>query len=247
MIPLVRISDLGLYLRCPRLVYFEAMGRSVWNDTERPFNLLLRDLALSLSDLEPGSNLETWLRDELEKAEEDLPAIYRAQIDLHDLRAAVEETETIIPQMAENLASKLDLINPSETEVDLRSNRLGLSGRLDRLVTKNRLTPSIIRTGSPPENGVWRNDRIRLAGYALLLEEIHDLNVDQGFVEYFQVSEIRSIEIRSVDRRRVLRIRDRIKQIKDGRLPDRPKGAPCQQCPMAEECKIRRSLASKFF
>jgi CRISPR-associated exonuclease Cas4 len=247
MPPLVRISDLGLYLRCPRLVYFQSMGHQIWDEAELPFSLLLRDLALSLSDIEPESDLEAWLEERLERAKEDLPIVYRDRIDIEELRAAAEDVKELIPKMAEGLSTRMDLIMPSQTEVEWRSGRLGLSGRLDRLVVKEHPTPSVIRTGSPPDNGVWKSDRLPLTGYALLLEEAQNQRVDQGLVEYPLEGEIRKVEIRSVDRRRVLRIRDRVRQIKDGRLPDRPQDAPCQRCPFEEECQVRCSLASKFF
>jgi len=277
MQPPVRISDLALYLRCPRLIYFETMGHSAWPEAKNPANLLFREIALSLSDMEPGADLASWLEGALQKAESELPDIYRDQIDAGALGAAAEEVREAISEVAQNLAPKLGLIVPSEVEVELRSDRLGLSGRLDRLIFEDRggegrgddessgeeeeeeeeeeegsqrgsaLTPSIIRTGFAPERGVWRGDRLALAGYALLLEDSHDWRVDRGLVEYIRAGEVREVEIRSMDRRRVLRIRDRIRQIRDGKLPDRPKDAPCEQCPLAEMCESRRSLASKFF
>jgi len=245
MPPLVRISDIGLYLRCPRLVYFDALGSSPWSAV--PSNMILRELALSISYLEPGAGLEDHLISELRRAEEELPMIYRDMVDLSDLKAAAIDIERTVPLMAAGLCTKLDQIIPSEVEVDLRSDRLGLSGRLDRLITRDPPEPSIIRMGTPPENGIWKDDRIRLAGYALLLEDAYDQRVDRGFVEYPRAGEIRSAKIRSTDRRRILKIRDRIRQIKEGRLPDRPKNAPCDRCPLAEKCDSRRSLASKFF
>jgi hypothetical protein len=56
----------------------------------------------------------------------------------------------MIPRMVQGLATVLDKILPSDLEVDLRSDRLGLSGRLDRLVTNGHV-PSIIKTGFAPE------------------------------------------------------------------------------------------------
>jgi len=43
----VRISDIGLYIRCPKLVYFDALGslpRKAW-----PVHLLMRELMLGIS------------------------------------------------------------------------------------------------------------------------------------------------------------------------------------------------------
>ncbi len=257
MPPPVRISDLSLYLRCPRLVYFQAMGRSVWPESESPTKLLLREMALSLSEFEPeGSiDLEASLRDDLERAESELPVIYGEDINLHDLKAAAGEIREILPDMASKLLLKLNLITPSEVEVDLRSDRLGLSGRLDRIVARGAKDgrkgqvpiPSMIKTDSPPETGVWRSDRLRLTGYAMLLEESQDRRVDLGLVEYLRAGEVREVDIRTSDRRRVLRIRDRVRRIQGGKLPDRPREAPCKRCPVLESCETRLTLASKFF
>jgi CRISPR-associated exonuclease Cas4 len=107
--------------------------------------------------------------------------------------------------------------------------------------------PSIIRTRKAPDEGVWKRDRIMLAGYALLLGEREKRHIDQGIVEYSRLGLVRRIEIHGIDRARVLRLRDRIRQIKEGRLPDRPQDAPCQSCRASEICQTRHSLASKFF
>jgi CRISPR-associated exonuclease Cas4 len=86
-----------------------------------------------------------------------------------------------------------------------------------------------------------------LAGYALLLGEKQRTHINQGLVEYPRQALVRAVQIHSVDRARVLRLRDRIRQIKEGQLPDRPEDAPCHACWAAEICETRHSLLSKFF
>ena len=257
MPPSVRISDISLYLRCPRLVYFQAMGRRVWPEAESPTNLLMREVALSLSELDSGAeiDLEAWLRGALDRAESELPVIYGEDVNQHDLRAAAEAIREILPEIVPKLSTQLELLTPSTVEVDLRSDRLGLSGRIDRIVSRRSgdgtmgevSIPSMIRTDRPPEDGVWKNDRLRLTGYAMLLEDQQKNRVDLGMVEYPRAGEVREVDIRSSDRRRVLRIRDRVRLIDGGKLPDRPREAPCGRCPVTEVCETRLTLASKFF
>jgi CRISPR-associated exonuclease Cas4 len=234
----VRISDIGLYLRCPRLVYFEALGSMPRKNNAR--HILMRSLMLSLSK---KSDLESQLREALQRLEEELPLVY--EIEVAELGPACRELETKIASIAQNLAEHIDYLMPYEPEVDLCSERLGLSGRLDRLAPGS--TPSLIRTGQAPENGVWKKDRLIIAGYALLLGEKHKMIIDHGLVEYASTGLIRTVQIHSVDRARVLRIRDRIKQIKSGQLPDRPDDSRCQACMASEICETRHSLASRFF
>jgi CRISPR-associated exonuclease Cas4 len=175
--------------------------------------------------------------------------IYGDAINPQELGQAVQEVEALIPGMASGLAYAISQILPSEVEIDLRSERLGLSGRLDRLdrLIANGHIPSIIRTGFAPRDGVWKKDRLQMAGYAMLVEEKYGIRINEGVVEYPRSSLIRPVQIHSVDRSRVLRLRDRIQQIKEGRLPDRPEDAKCNGCEVRDRCETRVSLASKFF
>lgn len=64
-----------------------------------------------------------------------------------------------------------------------------------------------------------------LAGYALLLGERTGYC---GLMEYPNSGALREVQVYEMDKSRALRIRDRIRQIKNGRLPDRPEDAPCE-------------------
>jgi CRISPR-associated exonuclease Cas4 len=81
----------------------------------------------------------------------------------------------------------------------------------------------------------------------LLLGEKNGTKINRGLIEYPLSGAMREVQIYEVDKARVLRIRDRIRQIKDGKLPDRPTDAPCEKCEMVDSCETKRSLASKFF
>ncbi len=234
----VRIHEIGLYLRCPRLIFFENL-----RNTSRKIDakhILLHSLMLSISQ---KNDLEGQLRETLARLQEELPLVY--EIDPVEVEQACRELEGEIAGIARGLAGQLDLLLPCQAEVDLYSDKLGLSGRLDRLTAGG--TPSLIRTGKAPQDGIWKRDRLMLAGYALLLGEKQRTHINQGLVEYPRQGLVRSAEIYSVDRARVLRIRDRIKQIKEGQLPDRPEDAPCPDCEAREICETRHSLASRFF
>ena len=165
--------------------------------------ILIRSLMLSLSQ---ESDLERQLRETLHRLEEELPLVY--EVEVSELGPACRELEDRMASIAQSLAGYIDQLTPFEPDVDLFSERLGLSGRLDRLAPG--LTPSLIRSGRAPESGIWKKDRITLAGYALLLGEKHKIRIDHGLVEYPNSGLIRKVQIHSVDRARVLRIRDRI-------------------------------------
>jgi CRISPR-associated exonuclease Cas4 len=239
MPPMIRVSDLGLYLRCPRLVYFdgiESLPRRI-----DAYHILLRSLVLSISRY---ADLEAILQASLRQLELELPLVY--DLNPGELALACRQLESSIADIAEAYCSFLDTLLPCEVEVDLRSLKLGISGRLDRLVIGAEV-PSIVRTGAAPQEGVWKRDRLQLAGYALLLGERGGRIVDRGLVEYPRSCALREVSIHGVDRARALRIRDRIRQIKEGTLPDRPENANCDRCPAQGRCSTRSSLASKFF
>ncbi len=195
---------------------------------------------LGLSD---KTDLEDQLRESLASLEVELPLVY--EIEAEELGPACREMEHKIAEIAQGLSTQLDLIMPSSVEVDLRSEKLHLSGRLDRLAPG--CTPSLIRTGRAPEDGVWKSDRLMLAGYALLLGEDQGKKINRGLVEYPRSGLVRSVQIHSIDKARVLRIRDRVRLIQEGQLPDRPEDARCDGCLAREHCETRHSLASKFF
>jgi len=241
----VRISEIGLYLRCPRLVYFQNLGSLA--APEDAARMLLRALMFSLSSSPSSkvsvSDLQSLLEENLAQLEQELPLIY--EIDSALVESACRDLEPEIENISQGLAGSLELLLPCELELDLRSEKLGLSGRLDRLAHGG--IPSIIRTGKAPEAGVWKKDRIMLSGHALLLGEKEKRHIPFGLVEYARQGLIRRVEIHGTDRARVLRIRDRIRLIKQGRLPDRPEEAVCQGCQAEDICRTRHSLASKFF
>jgi CRISPR-associated exonuclease Cas4 len=237
----VRISDISLYLRCPRLVYFDALGR-MSRKVSLP-NLLLHDLMLSISDCE---DLEGRLMVELANLEQELPLVYGEEVNSSGIFSAAREVEALIPNIAQSLSRSQDMLLPCDVDIDLRSERLGLSARLDRLI-KNGYVPSIIRTGMAPAEGIWKSDRLKLAGICMLIEEKYCTRIDRGLVEYPRSGIVREAQIHSIDRSRVLRLRDRIRQIKEGRLPERPKEARCDDCDLRDSCETRVSLASKFF
>ncbi len=100
MPPLVRISDIGLYLRCPRLVYFDSLGslpRKI-----NPEQILLKSIMLSLHSAS-GSGIEGQLSSLVGKLEMELPLIY--EIEPKELETAAEKIREMIPEIAMGLSS----------------------------------------------------------------------------------------------------------------------------------------------
>ncbi|MCX8207046.1 MAG: CRISPR-associated protein Cas4 [Methanothrix sp.] len=239
----VRIHDIGLYLRCPMLVYLESMGRECFRaDTERT---ILRYIALYSAPED--------LQGDMSKAVKDVARIHR--IPEEDVIRSIDAMRGSISRIA---SVPRELLTPCDIEVELRSERLGLSGILDRLVRPERrrgllgmllrvddMIPSLVRTGRSPEEGVWRRDRIQLAGYAMLLEERFGVEVSTGQVEYVRDGEVRRVRIRSLDRSRALWVRDRVREIRDGEMPD-VGIEKCSSCGMSGICGVKSCVVSRM-
>ena len=259
----VLVSDLVTYLRCPRLVYFrnrkndrEPVERDV--DVRYLARILLKELALTYHRAAACEDVPEALRIELDRVVNDLSVIYRAElagVNRSTIRDAAEgiDTGAIGLRIADIIRRTgrrelLARITPCAVEHAIYSDALGIAGSPDKLVrVGDRVLPYMIKTGDKPENGVWKPDRLQITAYAMLVDERFGQVVECGFVEYARFFEIREVVIRSRDRRRVLELRNRVRMIKGGRMPDRARDAPCDLCAFEEDCVAKRSLASKFW
>ena len=272
---LVLVSEVTTYLRCPRLVYFRSRKHTSGNEqkdvnTKYLSHLILKELALTYHRAVKSDCVAETLRTELDRIVNELPTVYRAELgdlckdgDICDIsedgRSMIREAadEIKIDAIGSRIADAvrttgrdeiLTRITPCAVEYAMYSDALGIAGAPDKLVRRGgAVLPCVIKTGNAPDQGVWRSDRLQITAYAMLVEETFGKVVEHGFVEYARSFDLREVVIRSRDRRRVLELRNRIKAIKDGRMPDRPRDAPCEFCAFEEDCRVTRSLASKFF
>lgn len=251
----IRVSDIAMYLRCPRKLYFKLRGHEDEHTAEYASHLVLKELALSYPAAVAHGDTAAYLTSELDRISAELPAIHSMDCALAD--SAVENVRALLPGISERLVSAAQrigkdtlagMITPFKVEPVLLSKRFGITGSPAKLVMRGDISvPSIIRTGNAPENGIWKNDRLALAAHAIMLEEMNGGKVELGLVEYAKRCEFREAAIRSNDRRVVLQVLKKIHKIIDGAMPDKPEGAPCQDCGHAGLCETKHSLASKFF
>ncbi len=198
------------------------------------------------------------LRTELKRIVDELLVLYRAELSGVDRQMVADAADSIDidvigTQIAEYVRiigkdALLMKITPCAVEHTMYSDALGIAGAPDKLVRiDGGVLPYLIRTGEKPDQGTWKPDRLQITACAMLVEETFGQAVKYGIVEYSRSFELREVNIRSRDRRRVLELRNRIRRIKDGKMPDRPRDAPCEFCAFEENCVAQRSLASKFF
>lgn len=252
VLPMIRVSDITTYLKCPRMCYYANKGHELIkvHDADYVQRLLLKEMALTYgSALQTGDTLCA-LNNELSRISEEIRVIYRSElagVDDATLANASSVVRNWLCDISPNLSCDF-YSYPGESNPVLRSEKFGLAGSPDKLITiGDELVPSIIKTGSMPENGVWKNDRVQLTAYAILIEEIYNRVVTRGFVEYARRGTVREVTIKRHERRSVLHFRDRVRKIHDGFMPEKPHDAPCEKCGFKGICDVKSTLASRFF
>jgi len=263
----VNVSELLLYLRCPRQVYYTRRGHELMSAATSSYieHMLVKELALAYHDVINGctSNNEIifkQLETEFSRVAGDIELIHSIELMNADTELVKNAKTTVhgyLEEIGVNLVSAVtqpgdeafrSCITPIRTEPVLHSKRLGLTGIPSKLVcVDNTMMPSVIKTGNRPENGVWKNDRLHIAALAILVEEKYGNPVAYGFVEYARYGLVRKVKIRADDRRQVLKIRNRVVKIKDGVMPERKKSSLCDKCSFSQMCSVKVSLASRFF
>lgn len=261
------VSELILYLKCPRQVYYTYREHELVPEISSEYieHMLVKELAMSYAEVltrsgpEKDSILET-LQNEFGRVKNELDLIYSTElkgVPFEIIETAEKNTYALLDTIATNLSEKIassgkddiiKCINPLRTEPVLHSDRLKITGIPSAIVQyDDKMFPLLIKTGRSPENGVWGNDRTHIAALSMLVNECYDQANDQGFVEYAKEGKIRKVKIRADDRRQVLKIRDRVDKIKEGMLPELKEGKLCEHCSFKDICTTRSSLASKFF
>ncbi|HWQ44816.1 MAG TPA: Dna2/Cas4 domain-containing protein [Methanosarcina barkeri] len=265
--PEINVSDIVLYINCPRKVYFVSRGFELLPEINalRLERMLLKELSLTYPEIVKecslnADNLCKELEISLAQTYRDLPIMFPRELagiakeifDEGEVRARAK-----IPEIAANLLSALEeygkepmlaALTPVKTEPFLSSGRLNLKGVPSKLVCfEGTQVPSIIKAGNCPEQGVWASDRIHAAALILLLEAENGKEVPFAFVEYVSFGLLRKVIIRSSDRREVLQIGRNVEKIKAGFMPGRKEDKSCKECNFLEHCIPGSSLMSKFF
>ncbi|MCX9010102.1 MAG: Dna2/Cas4 domain-containing protein [Candidatus Methanoperedens sp.] len=252
---MIRVSDITTYLKCPRMCYFMSRGHELTKDITPEYlqRLLLKELALTYGSAFNKDDKPSILSGELDRISGEIRTIYRAElagIDDAALSNAVSGVSSCLGDICSGLSSSGDFYGQECADIEplLHSEKFGLSGSPDKLVKiDSKLIPSIIKTGAMPENGIWQGDRLQLTAYAMLAEEKYNSVIERGFVEYARWGTVREAVIKRNERRKVLQIRDRVKKIQEGFMPERPGDAPCERCGFNGMCEVKSTLAARFF
>ena len=215
--------------------------------------IILKELALTYDSAVSSNDKLSFLKTELERISTEIRAIYPNElksVDDETLEKSIADILPLLDTISSNLSINSDFYLGEFVcdEPIFCSTKFELTGSPDRMIKINEnFIPSQIKTGKMPENGVWQGDRLQLTAYSILVEEKYNSIIEKGFVEYARWGTVRPVVIKRNERRKVLQIRERIKKIQDGFMPEKPADAPCQYCGFSGICDVKSTLASKFF
>jgi CRISPR-associated exonuclease Cas4 len=264
--PEVNVSDLLLYIKCPRKVYFVSRGFELFPEinAQRLESIVLKELSLTYPEIVKvcslnADNLSKELEASLTQRCIDLPILFPAELasvekEVYD--EAEARARAKIPEITSNLLKAVEeygkepilaALTPIKTEPFLSSKRLNLKGVPSKLVCFEGVkVPSILKPGNCPEQGVWASDRLHATALVLLLEAESGKEVPFAFVEYVSFGLLRRVVIRSSDRREVLQICRRVEKIKSGFMPEKGEEKFCKECNFSEQCISEPSLLSNI-
>ena len=121
------------------------------------------------------------------------------------------------------------------TDLPVRSEKFHLTGVIDRIFAEEPRF-AVVRASMPPTAGIYRSDRLRLAGYALCLREEISGAGEEGVIEYIPGGTARRYHIQPRDFRAFFHARDMAERLLHGDEPRRPPLAPCGRCPHRDTC-----------
>jgi CRISPR-associated exonuclease Cas4 len=122
-----------------------------------------------------------------------------------------------------------------DADVAVRSETHHIHGIVDKIFSDAPLF-AVTRPTPAPSRGIYTADRLRVAGYAICLEEMLGIPVPGGMVEYVHSGIARICSLEPIDKRRFLRALHEARRITSGELPRKPLRPPCENCPQNGRC-----------
>jgi len=131
--------------------------------------------------------------------------------------------------------NKTEWKSADQTDVRVASNKYEMAGMIDRVFDDGSF--SIVRASGAMPFGIYAVDRLRIAAIAFCLEEMTGQECRGGMVEYIPDGVSRFHECQPRDRRQVIVSLKKIREIRNGEIPNHPLNAPCNRCTYKEKCE----------
>jgi CRISPR-associated exonuclease, Cas4 family len=124
-------------------------------------------------------------------------------------------------------------------ELYIRSNKLGLHGKIDVLEVKNIRTSGVVLTPIERKRGssYYDSDEIQLAAYCMILEDYLGEPVRMGYLYLFGTNERYAITITDWHREKVLEVTHAIRNMTIDTIPDFADNPnKCKNCSAVQYC-----------
>ncbi|MBQ6099813.1 MAG: CRISPR-associated protein Cas4 [Methanobrevibacter sp.] len=121
----------------------------------------------------------------------------------------------------------------------LKDSQLELIGMCDKIeIIDGKYYPVTIKSSKPPVRGVWDQDAIELAAYAILLEEEFETEVFVGFIDYEKIEDRRPVVMDVNLRKGLFDVMREVKEITENKkLPNIKKNIrKCENCEYKNIC-----------
>jgi len=136
-----------------------------------------------------------------------------------------------------------------KSEFKIKSDNLFLSGIIDQIEEyEEGFVPIELKTGKLPKEGVWPGHKIQIAAYAMLLEEVYNTKIKEGFVHYLDNDERRQVVINPFLKEEVIELRKKVFELLDSdKLPEFCDNEnKCKVCGLRKECFNEEFLNKKI-
>lgn len=138
--------------------------------------------------------------------------------------------------------STIQEIEGVDWDVLLQSEDYRLRGKVDEVVRIDKDKVPLTLSLNSPEKDVWFRDRIKLTAFCMMLE------TTIGYVYYCYDGELKQMEVKRKDKRNVLKLVERVLNIKKGFIPEKRDNKKCEKCVYQQRCEDKRfTFAQRFF
>ncbi|MFP3908893.1 MAG: hypothetical protein ACLFVI_00145 [Archaeoglobaceae archaeon] len=155
-----------------------------------------------------------------------------------------EKYKSLFNQAAQKFvySSILQEVEGVDWDALLQSENYRLKGKVDELVRTSKDKAPLVLSLTSPEKDVWFRDRIRLTAFCMMLGS------STGYVYHCYDGKLKQIDVERKDKRNVLKLVERVLNIKKGFIPEKRDDKKCSKCLFQQRCENKHStFAQRFF
>ncbi|MBL7051647.1 MAG: CRISPR-associated protein Cas4 [Nanoarchaeota archaeon] len=264
---MIAVTDLTSYMYCARKLYFRKVLKVKEKIQELPVKGIIihkvyelvgrndREIIASFSEKDSLEDLEMKFRKNYYKTILLVLRMYKKNLKELDLKG-LEMYQDIWPFFLEEAKEKSkDLYGFAKNkniygeelwmclprglpEIRVSSESLGLRGIVDQVNVDEGFTPVEIKTGKAPRDGVWKEHKVQVGAYMMLLSEHYGKEIKEGFVEYRIVNEKRKVVMNDFLREEIFDLIAKVNKLLESDVkPEKvTEGWKCDNCGIREIC-----------